>query len=186
MDFSLPLFPMIIFSVAFILVFVMINLVFRVLMGYKRRFLPNILTSILMCLFIFTGLRNSYKTETGFVILADKVGDPVVSTVFRVEPKGLGQKDSKYCQVGSDNIYTHHNISIFTAAQVGDVLRRYQYTDSYLIFGKTVWQSCRDVYMPVKLVSLYPDLNYWPFIEGDIKKGDPDYDRIFKLTQPQR
>jgi len=40
--------------------------------------------------------------------------------------------------------------------------------------------------MPVKIVSLYPDMNYWPFKKGSLNENDPDYKNIEKLTKYQR
>ncbi len=137
---------------------------------------------------MFFAINKSYqfKEERDFVILADKIGNPTVMTTFRVDPNGRENKDSNYCHVGGDKLYTHWNVSVFTAAGVGDVLRRYHYTDSYRIFGKTILQDCYEIFMPVKLVFLYPDMNYWPFRKDDLNKNDPDYDRISKLTKSQQ
>ena len=160
-----------------------------------RRFLVTFLASTL-ALFIFFGMffgilfgiekLHRFQTETDFVILVDKVGHPAFMTTFRVNPNRPENKNPDYCSVGGDTLYTPHNVSVFTAAQVGDVLKRYHYTNSYRIFSKTFWQDCFEMYMPVKLVSIYPDMGHWPFRKDDLRKGDPDYDRIMRLTQSQR
>lgn len=136
---------------------------------------------------IFFAINKSHRfeEEKDFVILADKVGDPVIMTTFRVEPSGH-EKNPNYCSVGGDKLYTPWNVSVFTEAKAGDVLRRYHYTSSYQILGKTVLRDCYEMFMPIKIVSLYPDMNYWPFREDDLAKNDPDYEKISKLTESQR
>ena len=129
---------------------------------------------------------NHFEEERGFVILADKVGHPAIMTIFRVDPNERRKKDPNYCSVGGDKLYTPWNVSVFTEAKVGDVLRRYRHTYSYRILGKTILQDCYEGFIPVKTVFLYPDMNYWPFRKDDLAKNDPDYDRISKLTRSQR
>ncbi len=137
---------------------------------------------------MFFTISKSYhfQEDKDFVILADKVGNPAIMTTFRVGPNGHGSKDPNYCSVGGDKLYTPWNTSVFTEAKAGDVLRRYHYTTSYQVLGKTILQDCFEMFMPVKIVSLYPDMNYWPFRKDDLDKNDPDYDRISKLTKSQR
>lgn len=184
MDLSLPLLPIIIIAISIGLIYGVTTFALTRLFG-GRKFLAGILASAFLYVVIFAGLRSDFQTKTGFVILYNKVGHPVVATMFRVEPEE-SKKDKNYCHVYSDKLYSHYNVSVFTAAQEGDVLRRYHYTNSYKIFKKTIWQDCYEVYMPIILVALYPDMNYWPFREGDLKPGDPDYERIAKLTKSQR
>ncbi len=146
-----------------------------------------------VCLCVVLGLmffvinisHLGFEKEKDFVILADKVGNPTLMTTFRVDPNGR-DKDPNYCSVGGDKLYTPWNVSIFTEAKVGDVLKRYHYTNFYRILGKTILQDCYETFLPVKIVSLYPDMNYWPFRKDDLVKNDPDYDRISKLTKSQR
>jgi len=137
---------------------------------------------------MFFAIHKSYhlEKESDFVILADKVGDPTKMTIFRVAPSERDNEDPSDCSVGGDKLYTPWNVSIFTAANKGDVLKRYHHTFFYQIFGKTLLRDCYDVFMPVTHVSLYPDMNYWPFREGDLAQNDPDYDLISKLTKSQR
>ena len=106
-------------------------------------------------------------------------------TIFRVDPNGRENKDSNRCATEGNKFYTPWNISVFTAANIGDVLRRYHYTKSYQIFGKTILQDCYDTFLPVKIVSLYPDMNYWPFRKGDLNKNNPDYSRVLQLSPHQ-
>ena len=134
-------------------------------MDYK---ITGFLTTMFFGILIGTEKLHYFQSKTDFVILTDKVGDPALMTIFRVDPDRPKEKDPNYCSVG------------------GDVLRRYHYTDSYRIFGKTFWQDCFEMYMPVKLVSLYPDMNYWPFRKDDLKPGDPNYYQIMELTKSQR
>ena len=133
--------------------------------------------------FIFFTLDKSYRfeTESDLVILADKVGDPVVMTTFRVDPDQYEKEDPNYCSVGGNKLYTPWNVSVFTAASEGDVLRRHHYTSYYRTFGQVILQDCYEMFAPVKLVSLYPDMTMWPFRKGDLTKNDPDYVRISKL-----
>lgn len=137
---------------------------------------------------IFFAINKSHRfeEEKDFVILADKVGDPVVMTTFRVNPNGHENRNQNYCFVGGDKLYTPWNVSVFTEARAGDVLRRYHHTSSYQILGKTVLRNCYEIFMPIKKVSLYPDMNYWPFRKDDLDKNDPDYSKISKLTESQR
>jgi len=79
--------------------------------------------------FLFFGVQDKFQNETAFVILTDKVGDPVITTIFRVDPNGPAQKDPNYCHV--DELYTPWNVSVFTAAQADDVLKRYHWTHRY-------------------------------------------------------
>ncbi len=137
-------------------------------------------------LFFAINISHQFKEEQDFVILADKVGNPTLMTTFRVDPAGHENKDSNHCSVGGDKLYTPWNVSVFTAASVGDVLRRYHHTDFYRIFGKTILQDCYDAFLPVKIVSLFPDMNYWPFKKDSLTKNDPDYDRIFQLSKSQQ
>src|SRR3989344_2211372 len=131
--------------------------------------------------FLFFGIQYKFQNETAFVILIDKVGNPTTMTTFRTDPNALALKDPNYCQV--DEIYTPWNISVFSAAQKGDVLRRYHSTSHYQIFDKTIWQKCEDRYMPIRLVALYPDMNYWPFKKGSIDENDPNYKDIERLIK---
>ena len=137
---------------------------------------------------MFFAIHKSYhfEEEKDFVIRADKVGHPAIETIFRVDPNEYRKKDPNYCSVGGDKLYTPWNISVFTEAQTGEVLRRYHYTHSYRIFGKTILQDCYEMFMPVKTVFLYPDMSYWPFRKDDLGKNDPDYERISELTRSQR
>ena len=162
------------------LTYVIIFLVLKRFLG-KNVFLAGLLSCIIVCSVTIFGLRGNSKTEEEFVILSHKDGHPVVLVMFRIESNKLHQKVN--CQA---ELYTSHNKSIFTAAKESDVLKKYFYTGSYSIFGKIFWQDCQEVYVPVRSVSLYPDMNYWPFREGDIQPGDPDYKKIFELTKTQR
>ncbi|MDP3697688.1 MAG: hypothetical protein Q8R55_06810 [Candidatus Taylorbacteria bacterium] len=152
-----------------------------------RLFLVTFFAFIFVGLTLF-GMEKLYhlQSEVDFVILTDKVGDPALMTIFRVAPDKNKEKDPNYCSVGGDKLYTPWNVSVFTSSKAGDVLKRYHYTDHYRIFGKTFLKDCYDRFMPVKTVSLYPDMNYWPFRKDDLKPGDPDYDHIVKLTKSQR
>lgn len=138
--------------------------------------------------FLFFVIHKSYhfEEERDFVILADKVGHPAIMTIFRVDPNERSKKDPNYCSVGGDKLYTPWNVSVFTEAKIGDVLRRYHHTYSYRILGKIILQDCYEGFIPVKTVSLYPDMNYWPFRKDDLGKNDPDYGRISELTRSQR
>ena len=151
--------------------------------------LPKSFVRLLVVFALFFGLvwiieKFSYfQNETGFVILADKVGHPTRMTIFRVQPTNQSQSSQSSCQVGGDKLYTPHNISIFTAAEIGDVLRYYRHVYSLKILNKVIWQSCEEMYMPLKIVTSYPDMGYWPFRKGDLGEHDPDYERIARLIK---
>lgn len=149
------------------------------LFGFAVHFIAGVIL-------IAFNVSNQYKEQRDFVILADKVGDPTLLTIFRVDPNGQNLRGPGSCLVDGNKLYTPWNVSVFTEAKIGDVLRRFHYTDYYEIFGKVIFQNCYEAFLPVKAVSLYPDMNYWPFRKNDLSQNDPDHDNIFKLTQSQR
>ena len=179
MVFEPSIYPLLIIGIFVVLANSVMVLILRKL--FVNKWWIRIVPSLLLCAIVIFGLRNNFRTESDFVILTYKEGHPAVFTMFRVEPEKAQQKDSCWADP-----YTPHNESIFTAATEGDVLKKYRYLDSYSLFGKVFWQDCYEAYMPIRLVSLYPDMNYWPFREGDIKPGDPDYKRISALTEVNR
>ena len=86
MDLSLPLLPMIILAISIGLIYGVMTFGLTRLLG-GRKFLAGILATTFILVVSFVGLRNSFQTETGFVILQNKVGHPVVMTMFRVNPE---------------------------------------------------------------------------------------------------
>ena len=145
-------------------------------------FFKNIFITCVWILIIFVGVEelHHFEGKTDFIILAGKIGDPAIMVTFRVDPD-INKEDPNHCIVGGDKLYTNHNVSIFTEAKVGSVLKRYHYEDYYQIFRKTVLKNCNELFMPVKFIPSYPDMQKWPFRYNDVKMGDPDYDRIMRL-----
>lgn len=142
-------------------------------MRFTRFVLHSLIWCIVLGLIVFA-INRSYhlEEESDFVILVDKVGDPVIMTVFRMDPAKYDKEneDPNYCDVGGDELYSSWNVSVFTAANEGDVLRRHHYTYYYQIFGRAFLVDCYERFMPVKVVSLYPDRTQWPFRESDPKE----------------
>lgn len=106
-------------------------------------------------------------TDYDHVFLADKVGDPPMSVTFQVE-SGDGVKRPFCIDEWSGGYHQWErpwNTAVINAAKLGDLIRVYHYTESYCLFGRTLWQFHQDTYYPQDFSlgrQLYPEPK-WPF-----------------------